>query len=553
MHTNINKIRREGNFYYNSYFDWKITLNSEQNTYNWFGISDYLKETVILNLIDEEQTYNYFELIGDLDFKDSLIEKSKAQISYFSDAFESREIFASFNTKFSFPLYFISNNLIVDTNIEYLNGNFKQDYLGNNVIDYSIFTLKINPKYAFNLNDFSFKGGFKTYVSLDTENSATNILIYPEFTVTKPIIKNTINAYLGATGDLKTNTYKRFTEENPYVSPTLFITQTSEKINAFFGVNGSINNVMSFNFKTSYKQEEDKPLFIRNNSKSNGTVATANSNSLKGYEYGNSFKIFYDNVKTLSLFGEFTYDISKKITTNLNIEYNSYTVSKHYEAWNLPEIQAAIIGKYKADKWYATTNIFYVGERNIVTYNGQFPSSLATPSTLSSFVDFNYESLNDFDHTSKMIFASYFTNNILSNYKRLEFKPNQKVLAYNLASFYITNKIVDDSAKYFFKNIDYFKLEPKLKFELLKLAYINKYNIYFKNIYKSKNEFINEFKNLSNIDKLFIYQKFDINLSNFNFFDKFLDMFNFFVLIINILIFTLVLFIVYKFKLSRIK
>jgi hypothetical protein len=399
------------------YFDWKVTLNSAQNKYNWYGLPDYLKQSTITGAINGLQTYNHFELVGDLDFEDSILKNSKASISYFSDAYQSREIMAQLGTKFNFPLdFWLIDDIVIDTKIEFLKGSFKNNYAGDSGIDYSIITAKIHPEYNFTYDDFSIKTAIKLFASLDTENSATNILIYPELIISKPIIKNFLNAYTGVTGGLKTNTYKDFTEENPYVSPTLFMTQTSERYNVFLGANGKINNDMSFNFKASYKNEEDKPLFIRNNSKSNGTNLIANSIPLKGYEFGNSFEVFYDDVTTTTFLGEFEYDVTKRITTGAILQYDSYSVKKHYEAWNLPEFQASIFGKYKNDKWYATTNIFYVGERKVVNYNGQFPSSLSTFNTLNSFVDLN---LNGGYHFNDKLSVFLKLNNVLNtSYQR---------------------------------------------------------------------------------------------------------------------------------------
>ena len=78
------------------------------------------------------------------------------------------------------------------------------------------------------------------------------------------------------------------------------MTQTSEKYNAFLGLNGLINNTISFNISASIKDQEDAPLFLRNNSKSDGTNYTVNGVPLKGYEYGNSFNVVYDDIKTTS-------------------------------------------------------------------------------------------------------------------------------------------------------------------------------------------------------------------------------------------------------------
>lgn len=73
------------------YFDWKVTLNSQRNEYNWYGITPNSLPTNTINAIDENQTYNYFNAVGKIDFLDSYIDKSCFSFSYFTDAFNSSE------------------------------------------------------------------------------------------------------------------------------------------------------------------------------------------------------------------------------------------------------------------------------------------------------------------------------------------------------------------------------------------------------------------------------------------------------------------------------
>ena len=373
-------------------FDWKITLNSEQNKYNWYGIPEFLKQSSILGMIAPQQRYNSFELIGDLDFKNSFIQNSIASLSYFSDGFHSSEILAKIRTKFRFPLNFIDkklNSLLVNTQFEILKGNFKQNYVGDSKIDYSIATAKIQPSYRFRLQNISFRAGLQLAASFDTENSANNLLLYPDIEISTPIIVDFLTIYTGVTGDLKTNTYQGFSTENPYVSPTLFMTQTSEKQIFFLGTNASLNTDLNFHFKASYKNEEDKPLFVRNNSKSNGDNVLTNGVPLKGYEYGNSFQVVYDDVITTSFLGEVEYQATQKITAGASIQYDNYQLSNENEAWNLPALQASFFGDYQNGKWHANTTLFYVAERKDVGYSGTFFSERESIESINSFIDLN--------------------------------------------------------------------------------------------------------------------------------------------------------------------
>jgi len=397
------------------YFDWNVSLNSERNQYNWYGLPNNNFTQSTINSIDENQTYNYFNLTGEIDFSDFYIDKSNVSISYFSDIFNSKEFLLNFDTYIDLPIDFIYsklNNLSVITSLEFLKGEFNTNYANQNGLNYSIFTLKINPEYKTVISGFSLKLGAKIVSSFDTENSVNNFLVYPDVLIKKTIFKEYLNIYGGIFGGLKTNTYKDFTEDNPYISPTLFMTQTSEKYNIFVGLNGLISNDISFNISASINDEEDKPFFIRNNSKSDGINNTSNGVSLKGYEYGNSFNVVYDDVKTTTIFAELEYDFTKRITFSSNIKFDDFKLTNQTEAWNLPTLQTTFTGKYKTNKWYATTSIFYLNERKDLLYNTSFPSSTNGFQNIKAFVDIN---VNGGYHFNDNFSAFLKLNNILNN------------------------------------------------------------------------------------------------------------------------------------------
>ncbi|WP_297803577.1 hypothetical protein [uncultured Polaribacter sp.] len=420
LNTNFSNFN-VGAFYkkYDRYFDWKVSLNSERDTYNWYGLPKISFTEPITNTIIEEQVYNYFELIGEFDFTDSYIDYGRIKGFYFTESFNSSEIFVKFDTKIDLPLTFLNpklNDISIKTSAEYLKGEFKNSYKDLNRMEYSTTTIELNPEYKIKYGNFLLKTGIKLTASFDNENDVTNSFILPDVYLEGGIVKNYLNIYGGVTGDLKTNTYKGFSEENPYISPTLLITQTLEKLNLFVGFNGKINNNLGFNIKASYKKEEDKPLFLRNASKSDGTNNSVNGTTLKGYEYGNSFNVYYDDVKTTSIFTEIEYDYSNNLSFGLQGTYNIYKLENATEAWNLPTIETSISTKYKKNKWFANADVFYVSERKDGLYSSQFPSAVSKIEIIDSFVDVN---VNGGYHFNDKFSTFIKLNNILNtDYQR---------------------------------------------------------------------------------------------------------------------------------------
>ena len=72
----------------------------------------------------------------------------------------------------------------------------------------------------------------------------------------------------------------------------------------------------------------------------------------------------YDNVKTVSFFGELKADFSKNVSFGINGTFNSYATKDEKEAWNLPGLKIGSTVDFNVTpKWYAGVNVFFVGER----------------------------------------------------------------------------------------------------------------------------------------------------------------------------------------------
>jgi hypothetical protein len=103
--------------------------------------------------------------------------------------------------------------------------------------------------------------------------------------------------------------------------------------------------------------QDDKALFVSN--EYNPTFANT-----EGYAFGNSFGVVYDNIKTLSVFGELKADFSKNLTFGINGTFNNYSSDNQTEAWNLPALKIGSTVDFDInEKWYAGANVFFVGER----------------------------------------------------------------------------------------------------------------------------------------------------------------------------------------------
>ncbi len=415
---------------YERYYNWKAGINASRNKHNWYGLPENISFTdATISRIEPEQAYNSIHVFGEVIFDDSFISSANTKVSLFSDILSSSEFEFDADATFKFPLdviYRDLNDLEIKTTLTYLGTKFEKSYLksttnsnnSNNSdgLKHSFFTFGIHPSYEFLAHDISVKIGAKTYFSMDIENSQNNIFVYPDVEISYPIVKEYLTIFLGASGDLKTNSYQSLANENPYISPTQKLLQTNEKYNAFAGFRGKLPNQFSYHLKASYADIENNAFSSIQQSKSNGkNIAGTDAFSFLGYDYGNSFNTEYDDITKVSFFGELAFDGFKNMSLGINGQFNQFTLTNELAPWNTPEIKGEFFATYKTHKWYAGTNLFFVGERKAKEYN-VIPETTFKTIDLESYFDIN---LNGGYHISDSFSVFLHLNNILNtDYQR---------------------------------------------------------------------------------------------------------------------------------------
>ncbi|MEP5830825.1 MAG: TonB-dependent receptor [Maribacter dokdonensis] len=369
--------------------DWGAAIGLQHQLYNWYGIEPGVFSETVINSIDERQNYYMGEVSGHINVEDAYFKRADLKYRRFFDAVSSGENRAIFNTGFEFPMNEETFNAKVK--LDYVGGTFENASVSSadndNGISYGNLQVGINPSLTMLRDDLSLNLGVNLVYGMDLENSESNFYIYPAVTASYRLLDETVIAYGGVTGELKQNSYYDFVEGNPFVSPTLTIAPTDSQYNAYVGFKGQLLPNLSYNVKGSYTAENNTPLYTlnpRNDFRSDD----------KGYYYGNSFGLFYDDIKTLGVFGELNVDVNRNFTAGANVEIYDYNTETGNPAWNLPNLQASLFMDYQiGEKWYAGVNLFYVGERedfsSTVVQNVQPSEFPATLITLDGYFDAN--------------------------------------------------------------------------------------------------------------------------------------------------------------------
>jgi hypothetical protein len=342
---------------------WNVDLGYQNQIYNWYGLPAEFGSTLIpndrvnlINGINPNNSYNNLYLGGKIALEDSVLKEAIAKFNHFSDNYGSAE--NRFYAKPSFEFDIIDQRIKTNLIVDYLGGTFENNYGKTNLepIKYGFTNFGIAPSFVMNEDDWTINIGLGLFYSLGVENSSNKFYVYPQINASYKVVGDLMIFYAGAEGNLNQNTYSDFVNANPYLSPTLDIKPTDKQYDAFAGLKGKLTNTISYNLRASYVAEKDKALF-----KSNDYTV---NNTNEDYAFGNSLKVVYDDVKTISFYGELKADISEDVAFGIDGTFSSYTTDFQKEAWNLPAIKLnAKIDFNITEKWYAGANLFFVGER----------------------------------------------------------------------------------------------------------------------------------------------------------------------------------------------
>ncbi len=370
-------------------YNWGATVGLQHQLYNWYGLESGAFTQAQIDGIDEQQNYFNAEAKANLAIEDSFFKRGDILLRRFWDTTESGENRVVWNAEIELP---ITDELVnFKTKVDYVSGSFENDDLNNTVnetgIDYGHFQVGINPSFVVLRDELTLNLGANLVYEMDIEDSSGSFYIYPSVTASYRVMDEQVIAYAGIVGDLKQNSYHDFVNDNPFVSPTLFIQPTDQQYEGYLGLRGQLFSNVGYNIKGSYLAENRRPLFFLNPQNVGRTDA-------QGYNFGNSFQVFYDDIRTFGVFAELNVDVNRNFSFGLNAEYYNYNTETDNPAWNLPDVKGSLFLDYQiTEQWFAGANLFFVGEREDLVSVAQantppnlFPSEIVT---LESFFDAN--------------------------------------------------------------------------------------------------------------------------------------------------------------------
>ncbi len=373
----LNLVTKEDNF------NWETYVGLKGLRFNYYGNPQSPFEVEDLQNLNSSIGYFGADVGGKLSIEDSFFNYVNLDYSYFGDRFSNNEHHVRILPEIEYTLF--NKNFDTQFKFDYLGGGFNETYNNPNLATkYGFLQLGVAPTLRIDEDRFSVLIGAEVVYLSDTENSATDVFVYPKIRGSYRINQDNLIAYGGVDGGLDNNSYGSVAMINPFLSPTLLIAPTNRQYDAFLGLKGG-NYGWSYNAKASFKAEENRAMFANN-----FPLGDASDEGFSIYRAGNSFGLEYDDVSSLAFDVEVDYEVSKQVKAGVHFNYTSFGTDVFEEALNLPSLYTSAFVNYKwSDKISSSLTMFYVGERFDLT---PVPSSGGF-STLKveDFFDFNVQ------------------------------------------------------------------------------------------------------------------------------------------------------------------
>ncbi|WP_163514469.1 TonB-dependent receptor domain-containing protein [Gelidibacter japonicus] len=372
LHVNYSQRLRD--------LSWTLEGGGLYQKYNWYGLPKPYFDATTADTLDVGHQFYGGNVGAKIKLYDYLIKYASVRYRRFGDNQGSGENRFVLKGTADVP---IQDELIsTELTIDYINGSFSRNFYTDSKINYGNVSFGIAPSYQLTQDDLTLNLGVNLVYKNNTGDfGASKLHIYPNITASFRIIDELMIAFGGLEGGLKQISYYDLAQENPFLSPTLYISPTDQKYNLSVGLKGKLSNSISYSVGGYYMNENDKALYTSN---------PVFIGATEDYQYGNSFGIVYDDVKTFSFVGELNVDVNRNFKLGAKAEYFSYSANTEVEAWNLPDLKASLFMDYQIDEnWFAGAGLFYVGERKDQFREFGTLTPMEQTMTLDSYFDAN--------------------------------------------------------------------------------------------------------------------------------------------------------------------
>lgn len=188
--------------------------------------------------------------------------------------------------------------------------------------------IQLRPTTHFYSKNEKFQIKFGVEFDADFHDGASAYL-FPVGKVSYSLFNDLFIPYIGIDGGLKQQRFAHLAGNNEFIRSNQQL-QNMQQLEFNFGIKGTLSKRINFNLGASFYNNRNMVLFV------NDTL----------YSAGNQFAAIYDTISIASIMGSLSYQHSEKLKIDGIMRFNSYQARNNPYAWNLPELEFILRGKY---------------------------------------------------------------------------------------------------------------------------------------------------------------------------------------------------------------
>jgi hypothetical protein len=168
--------------------------------------------------------------------------------------------------------------------------------------------------------------------------------------------KGNLIPFLKVSGDFNQNSFRSFSDENPFVAPAIILKNTEVPYAVELGTRTKLVSGWEFTMNAYYQKANNAPFFR--------SFGYDNSNEqFIAFRYGNSFEVIYGELEQFGFDTSVLAAFKNGGSLSLQAHWRDYSVEET-EAWNMPELQFDFKANIKIfNKIFIQPNIIFIGAR----------------------------------------------------------------------------------------------------------------------------------------------------------------------------------------------
>lgn len=180
------------------------------------------------------------------------------------------------------------------------------------------------------------------------KNLGTKVHLFPKIDLKVPIAENMLYVFAGVNGGIVKNSFQTIVDDNPFVTSSILLFNTINKLELKAGFNGNFSSLFSFMTSVKYTTVDRMLLYV---------------NDATNF---NKFNVIYIDGKVLNLHAELSYNSSENFGATLRFDQYSYSMDLNEKAWQRPNTEMALDLKYNLwDKFIVNAAIYARGKYDV--------------------------------------------------------------------------------------------------------------------------------------------------------------------------------------------